>query len=74
MSLLSACATETPSPAPPLIVKHCATPSPCTLPASHPTTNGEMHRQLELTEAAWASCAARVDAIIDCHATTGDAP
>ncbi|WP_267902466.1 Rz1-like lysis system protein LysC [Kushneria phosphatilytica] len=64
---LSGCATAPPSPAPPIIVKRCATPSPCTLPASHPMTNGELHLQLEKTEAAWASCAAEVDAIIACH-------
>ncbi|WP_407657374.1 Rz1-like lysis system protein LysC [Kushneria phosphatilytica] len=59
-----------PSPAPTLIVNRCATPSPCTLPASHPTTNGELHLQLERTEAAWARCAAEVDAIIACHGAT----
>ncbi|MFD2314018.1 Rz1-like lysis system protein LysC [Halomonas organivorans] len=68
--MLSACASAPPSPAPPLIVKRCVTPTPCTLPASHPTTNGDLHRQLELTESAWARCAAQVDAIIACHATT----
>ncbi|WP_121170904.1 Rz1-like lysis system protein LysC [Kushneria sinocarnis] len=56
-----------PSPAPTLTVNRCATPDPCTLPASHPTTNGELHLQLERTEAAWARCAAEVEAIIACH-------
>ncbi|MFC7414770.1 Rz1-like lysis system protein LysC [Larsenimonas suaedae] len=65
--LLSGCAATTPSPVPTLIVNRCATPNPCTLPASHPTTNGELHLQLERTEAAWAQCAAEVDAVIACH-------
>ncbi|MGO2147493.1 Rz1-like lysis system protein LysC [Halomonas sp.] len=65
--LLTGCATAPPSPAPLLITNQCATPSPCTLPASNPFTNGELHLQLERTEAAWAQCAAEVDAIIACH-------
>ncbi|WP_370625299.1 Rz1-like lysis system protein LysC [Chromohalobacter israelensis] len=68
--LLAGCATAPPSPAPMLTVKRCPTPSPCTLPASHPTTNGELNLQLERTEAAWAQCAAQVDAIIQCHEET----
>ncbi|WP_350355177.1 Rz1-like lysis system protein LysC [Larsenimonas rhizosphaerae] len=69
LTLLSGCASAPPSPAPPLIVNQCATPTPCTLPASHPTSNGELHLQLERTEAAWAMCAAEVDAIIACQET-----
>ncbi|WP_422671005.1 Rz1-like lysis system protein LysC [Billgrantia pellis] len=68
--LLSGCASAPPSPAPTLIVNRCATPTPCTLPASSPTTNGELNLQLERTEAAWAQCAAEVDAIILCHETS----
>ncbi|WP_458692919.1 Rz1-like lysis system protein LysC [Modicisalibacter radicis] len=69
---MSACGSAPPSPAPTLIVNHCATPSPCTLPASSPTTNGELHLQLERTEAAWAYCAAEVDAIITCHESSDE--
>ncbi|WP_413614109.1 Rz1-like lysis system protein LysC [Halomonas sp. FeN2] len=65
--LLAGCAAAPPSPAPMLITNQCATPSPCTLPASNPLTNGELDLQLERTEAAWAQCAAEVDAIIACH-------
>ena len=62
------CASAPPSPAPTLIVNGCATPSRCTLPASNPSTDGELNLALEQTEMAWASCAAKVDAIISCHA------
>ncbi|MFC0381395.1 Rz1-like lysis system protein LysC [Chromohalobacter israelensis] len=72
MTLLSACASAPPSPAPPIIVKRCATPSPCSLPASAPMTNGALLEQLERTEAAWAQCAAEVDAIIQCHEHTDE--
>ncbi|WP_442905396.1 Rz1-like lysis system protein LysC [Halomonas sp. 23_GOM-1509m] len=65
--LLVGCANAPPSPAPMLITNQCATPSPCTLLASNPLTNGELDLQLERTEAAWAQCAAEVDAIIACH-------
>ncbi|WP_217639876.1 Rz1-like lysis system protein LysC [Halomonas subterranea] len=65
--LLAGCAAAPPSPAPRLTINQCATPSPCSLPASQPTTNGELNLQLERTEAAWAQCAAEVDAIINCH-------
>ncbi|WP_425348196.1 Rz1-like lysis system protein LysC [Vreelandella olivaria] len=70
--MLAGCASAPPSPAPLLTINQCATPSPCTLPASQPTTNGEMHLQLERTEAAWAQCAAEVDAVIACHATADE--
>ncbi|WP_425453270.1 Rz1-like lysis system protein LysC [Kushneria indalinina] len=69
--MLSGCASAPPSPAPTLIVNQCATPAPCTLPASHPATNGELHLQLEQTENAWAMCAAEVDAVIQCHQSSG---
>ncbi|WP_107334205.1 MULTISPECIES: Rz1-like lysis system protein LysC [unclassified Halomonas] len=65
--LLSACATAPPPPVPVITINQCAAPSPCSLPASNPQTNGELHLQLERTEAAWAQCAAEVDAIILCH-------
>ncbi|WP_207953564.1 Rz1-like lysis system protein LysC [Vreelandella lionensis] len=65
--LLSGCAAAPPSPVPMLTINQCATPSPCSLPASNPHTNGELHLQLERTEAAWAQCAAEVDAIIHCQ-------
>ena len=65
--MLSGCAAAPPSPVPLLTINQCATPSPCNLPASHPRNNGELHLQLERTEAAWAQCAAEVDAIILCH-------
>lgn len=30
-------------------------------------TNGDLNLEVERTEAAWAQCAAKVDAIIACH-------
>ncbi|WP_374694425.1 Rz1-like lysis system protein LysC [Halomonas sp. SpR1] len=65
--MLSGCASAPPSPVPVITINQCATPSPCSLPASNPHTNGELHLQLERTEAAWAQCAAEVDTIIICH-------
>ncbi len=64
---LSACASGPPSPAPRLTVNICATPDPCRLPASNPRTHGDLNLQVEITEGAWAECAAKVDAIIACH-------
>ncbi|WP_394810200.1 Rz1-like lysis system protein LysC [Phytohalomonas tamaricis] len=65
---LSACTSTPPTPAPTLIINQCATPSPCTLPASNPNNNGDLNLQLEQSEVAWAQCAVKVDTIINCHA------
>ncbi|HLT04387.1 MAG TPA: Rz1-like lysis system protein LysC, partial [Pseudomonas sp.] len=40
--LLAGCANDPPSPAPPLIVTGCPAVTRCTLPATAPTTNGEL--------------------------------
>ena len=40
----------------------------CTLPAMAPRTNEELRRALDVTEAAWGECAARVDMIATCQA------
>jgi hypothetical protein len=36
---------------------------PCRLPPARPSSNGELLRDIEATEAAWADCAAQVDMI-----------
>ena len=36
---------------------------PCVLPASSPSTNGELLTETERAELAWAECAAQVDMI-----------
>ncbi len=41
--------------------------SRCTLPATAPTTNGELAHALLTVKGAWALCAARVDMIVDCQ-------
>lgn len=74
LSLLLGCAAAPPSPAPTLIVNTCPTPSPCTLPAAAPMTNGDLNLEVERTEAAWAQCAAKVDAVIACHAQAHPIP
>ncbi|WP_414502862.1 Rz1-like lysis system protein LysC [Zymobacter sp. IVIA_5232.4 C2] len=63
---MAGCATETPSPAPTLIVNACAIPKPCLLPARHLRTNGDLLKQLEETEASWALCAQEIDGLHQC--------
>ncbi|WP_245182189.1 Rz1-like lysis system protein LysC [Glaciimonas immobilis] len=65
--LLPGCASVPPSLARPLIVNACPPVIRCQLPASAPTTNGALNLTLERTEAAWATCAAQVDMIVDCQ-------
>jgi len=36
---------------------------PCRLPPASPASNGELLRDIEAVEAAWADCAAQVDMI-----------
>lgn len=67
LSLLSACTSTPPSPAPQLIEHGCPPVVPCQLPASHPTRNGDFSEQLDAAEAAWARCAAQVDTLYQCQ-------
>ena len=39
----------------------------CRLEASAPRSNGELNAALDETEAAWASCADKVDTIVTCQ-------
>ncbi|MGL6230915.1 Rz1-like lysis system protein LysC [Aeromonas rivipollensis] len=65
--LLSGCSSAPPSPAPQIIRITCTAPAPCQLPAASPVNNGDLIDQLTQTEAAWASCAAKVDSLITCQ-------
>ncbi|QWZ78798.1 Rz1-like lysis system protein LysC [Aeromonas sp. FDAARGOS 1419] len=67
LTLLSGCSSAPPSPAPQIIRLTCPAPSPCQLPPAAPRNNGDLLDQLSQTEAAWASCAAKVDSLITCQ-------
>ncbi|WP_442783296.1 Rz1-like lysis system protein LysC [Collimonas fungivorans] len=64
---MSACASIPPLPAPVITVNACLVVTRCQLPAAAPRTNGAMLLALERAEAAWATCAAKVDAVVDCQ-------
>ncbi|MGC2960172.1 Rz1-like lysis system protein LysC [Paraburkholderia graminis] len=63
---LCAC-TAAPRSQEPTNTLQCAPVARCTLPATAPRTNDELRRALDITEAAWGECAARVDLIVDCQ-------
>ncbi|MGL4448697.1 MAG: Rz1-like lysis system protein LysC [Shewanella sp.] len=65
---MSGCSSAPPAPAPHIIRLSCLTPPPCRLPQASPATNGDLLDQLAATEAAWAVCAAAVDAVATCLA------
>ncbi|MFM5138419.1 Rz1-like lysis system protein LysC [Aeromonas rivipollensis] len=67
MLLLSGCSSAPPSPAPQIIRLSCQGLTPCQLPPASPANNGDLLDQLTQTEAAWASCAAKVDSLITCQ-------
>ncbi|MGL6554436.1 Rz1-like lysis system protein LysC [Aeromonas jandaei] len=75
---MSACSSAPPSLAPQIIRLTCQAPAPCQLPPADPLNNGDLLDMLTATEAAWATCAAKVDAVIQCnrrnHAQTGSHP
>lgn len=41
--------------------------TPCSLPATQPTQNGDLISEFDLIENAWAECAAKVDLLIKCQ-------
>jgi hypothetical protein len=51
-----------------ITVLQCQPITRCTMAAMAPHTNGELRDSLDLARAAWASCAAKVDMIVDCQA------
>ncbi|WP_394351241.1 Rz1-like lysis system protein LysC [Metapseudomonas lalkuanensis] len=61
--LLTGCASAPPSPERPLTISGCPAVLPCTLPATTPTRSGDLLTDLDRLEAAWAECAAQVDAV-----------
>lgn len=61
--LLAGCASAPPLPEPLVIVRGCPAVVPCSLPPAKPAANGELLRDAEVVEAAWADCAAQVDTI-----------
>ncbi|WP_312836737.1 Rz1-like lysis system protein LysC [Pantoea sp.] len=65
--LLSGCAQDRPSPEVSLTVSGCPKITRCQLPESAPRSNGDLNRQLDETEAAWATCADKVDTIVTCQ-------
>ncbi|WFC12711.1 Rz1-like lysis system protein LysC [Aeromonas salmonicida] len=67
---MSGCSSAPPSPAPQIIRLTCQGLTPCQLPPASPASpanNGDLLDQLTQTEAAWASCAAKVDSLITCQ-------
>ncbi|MEX3929963.1 Rz1-like lysis system protein LysC [Paraburkholderia sp. BR10936] len=66
--MLCACTSAPRSPEPTNTFLQCAPVTRCTLPATAPRTNDELRRALDVTEAAWGECAARVDMIAACQA------
>ncbi|WP_244545050.1 Rz1-like lysis system protein LysC [Collimonas sp. OK607] len=67
---MPACGSIPPPPAPMITANACPAITRCSLPATAPRTNGALLLALERSEAAWAICAAKVDAVVDCQ---GDA-
>ncbi|WP_427184848.1 Rz1-like lysis system protein LysC [Bordetella bronchialis] len=65
--ILPGCAPIPPSPGPTLTLNTCPAVTPCVLPATAPTRNGDLNLALERAESAWAVCAAQVDAIYQCQ-------
>ncbi|WP_226066678.1 Rz1-like lysis system protein LysC [Dickeya zeae] len=68
--ILSGCASAPPSQVAVLTVNGCPRLTPCRFPPANPQTNGELNALLDETEAALATCADQVDAIIECQATS----
>ncbi|MDR5776527.1 MULTISPECIES: Rz1-like lysis system protein LysC [unclassified Caballeronia] len=66
--MLCACQPIPPTQAPQILVQQCQTITPCNLPAMSPRTNGELQEALTTAKGAWATCAAKVDLIVECQA------
>ncbi|WP_373280522.1 Rz1-like lysis system protein LysC [Iodobacter ciconiae] len=65
--MLSACASAPISPVPQLIGIGCPSVTACRLPASQAQTNGELNQAIDDLEAAWHSCAAQIDMVLQCQ-------
>ncbi|MGL5528147.1 Rz1-like lysis system protein LysC [Plesiomonas shigelloides] len=64
LMLSAACTPVRPSLGPENINAGCLVPTPCQLPAANPKSNGDLESDKRAVEAAWALCAAKVDAVI----------
>ncbi|MCV7756994.1 Rz1-like lysis system protein LysC [Pluralibacter gergoviae] len=64
---LSGCAKDQPSPEVQLTVSGCPRVTQCRLEKSAARTNGDLLTALDEAEAAWATCADKVDTIITCQ-------
>ncbi|TBU71005.1 Rz1-like lysis system protein LysC [Phytopseudomonas daroniae] len=62
---LAACTSAPPSPEPLLTVNTCPVVTRCTLPPADPLNNGDLSDDSDAILAAWADCAAQVDAVYD---------
>ncbi|WP_241626001.1 Rz1-like lysis system protein LysC [Rosenbergiella epipactidis] len=65
--MLSACSNDRPLPEVKITVNGCPTITRCQLPKSAPNDNGQLWTALSESEAAWASCADKVDMIVTCQ-------
>ncbi|MCU5773075.1 Rz1-like lysis system protein LysC [Erwiniaceae bacterium BAC15a-03b] len=65
--LLAGCGSARPSPEVRITASGCPKLTPCKLAAANPRSNGDLNRQLDDTEAAWAMCADKVDTAIACE-------
>ncbi len=57
LMMLSDCTSGLPSPAPAIIYVGCPMVSPCQIPASQPTTNGDLNADIRQLEHALTACA-----------------
>ncbi|WP_221305891.1 MULTISPECIES: Rz1-like lysis system protein LysC [unclassified Paraburkholderia] len=67
LMILPACKQAPLSPAPVVSINECQTVTRCKLPATAPTTNGDLNKALTAAKGAWANCAAVVDMIYECQ-------
>ncbi|WP_231562731.1 Rz1-like lysis system protein LysC [Cedecea neteri] len=67
MLTLSGCGSVQPSPEVQLTVSGCPKVTQCRLERSSPRSNGDLNAVLDETEAAWATCADKVDTIVSCQ-------
>lgn len=67
LTILSGCTDAPPLPPPTLIYAGCPRVSSCPIPASQPTTNGELSDDIRTLERALVSCAQQVEAVKQCQ-------
>ncbi|OLU22473.1 hypothetical protein BVH03_24930 [Pseudomonas sp. PA15(2017)] len=62
---LAACTSAPPSPEPRVTVHSCPVVTRCQLPAAAPVDNGGLSDDHDALLAAWADCAAQIDAVFE---------